>query len=379
MSEKKSVFEGFQPSNTTPVPDILFDELMPDLSNAELRVLLYIIRRTWGFKKDTDAISFSQFLKGITTKDGRVLDKGCGVTSRGALSKALKDLEARGCIVSHKGKDPLGDNQTTLYSIKFITTSSVNKSRQNTSEGSAKNELPLVPKSNHRSSENEPPVVLKSNQQETVIQKTVKQQTDVQERKEEPVLQQQEVSILSLDQQKFLIDIFYRSKIGKAKPQVDVNLQKHLIRLMEHTRSVEELDSLYEYVQKRLLKTNLQDQTVYTGNLTNDKCLSGWLQERERKAKGQLPNLTEQRLRASTPGSQYIVDTLSEAAEAQLVDEVFIYEQPPEYWTEERIKKERPLRQKLIRERLNQWRQEHELITTGPLAGQPDFNADPWA
>lgn len=174
MSEQEKTFKGFQPSNTTPVPDIFFDELLPDLSNAELRVLLYIFRRTWGFKKDTDAISFNQFLKGITTKDGRVLDRGCGVTSRGALSKALKSLEERGCITTKKGKDPLGDNQTTLYSIRFVSNAVVNEPQ----EGGAKNELPVVPKSNHRSSKNVPPVVLKMNQQETEGQETGKQQTD---------------------------------------------------------------------------------------------------------------------------------------------------------------------------------------------------------
>src|ERR1700692_3993662 len=167
VTEQNKPFIGFQPSNTTPVPDILFDELLPDLSNAELRALLYIIRRTWGFKKDTDAISFNQFLKGITTKDKKVLDRGCGITRRGALSKALKDLEERGCIVSRKGKDPLGDNLTTLYGIRFISQTAVNETSQ---EGGAKNELPLVLKSNYRGSKSEPPVVLKSNQQETVIQ-----------------------------------------------------------------------------------------------------------------------------------------------------------------------------------------------------------------
>ena len=36
---------------------MLFDELLPYLSEAELKVLLYIVRRTFGFKKEADAIS----------------------------------------------------------------------------------------------------------------------------------------------------------------------------------------------------------------------------------------------------------------------------------------------------------------------------------
>jgi hypothetical protein len=39
-------FQGFASPNYAQVPDALFDELLPDLSGAELKVLLYIIRRT---------------------------------------------------------------------------------------------------------------------------------------------------------------------------------------------------------------------------------------------------------------------------------------------------------------------------------------------
>ncbi len=44
-------FKGFISPRYTQVPDALFDELMAYLSGAELKVLLYIIRRTLGFKK----------------------------------------------------------------------------------------------------------------------------------------------------------------------------------------------------------------------------------------------------------------------------------------------------------------------------------------
>jgi hypothetical protein len=43
-------FKGFLSPRYTQVPDELFDELMAYLSGAELKVLLYIIRRTFGFK-----------------------------------------------------------------------------------------------------------------------------------------------------------------------------------------------------------------------------------------------------------------------------------------------------------------------------------------
>src|ERR671917_470428 len=45
-------FKGFLSPRYTQVPNELFDELMVHLSGAELKVLLYVIRRTFGFEKN---------------------------------------------------------------------------------------------------------------------------------------------------------------------------------------------------------------------------------------------------------------------------------------------------------------------------------------
>ena len=75
-------FQGFRSPRYTQVPDEVFDEFMPHLSGAELKVLLYIIRRTFGFKKESDNISLQQLLHGITTAEGTVLDRGTGLSKR---------------------------------------------------------------------------------------------------------------------------------------------------------------------------------------------------------------------------------------------------------------------------------------------------------
>lgn len=117
-----SEFKGFEQSNTTPVPDILFDELLSILTGSELKVLLYIIRRTAGFKKSADAISLSQFEEGIVTRDGKILDHGCGISDRKAIRRALEGLEKKHCIERVRGKTASGDSATTLYKIHFIST-----------------------------------------------------------------------------------------------------------------------------------------------------------------------------------------------------------------------------------------------------------------
>jgi hypothetical protein len=104
------------------VPDELFDELLPELSGAELKVLLYIIRRTFGFKKDSDNISLSQMMHGIKTRDGRVLDRGVGLTKKTVLG-ALRSLEESNIILSQRRQSEERGNEPTEYRLNVIGTS----------------------------------------------------------------------------------------------------------------------------------------------------------------------------------------------------------------------------------------------------------------
>ena len=78
--------------NSTQTPNIVYDFLISRLPGAEARCILYICRRTYGFHKKIDRISFSQFLNGIKSRDGKRLDYGCGLKSRASVSEALKNL-----------------------------------------------------------------------------------------------------------------------------------------------------------------------------------------------------------------------------------------------------------------------------------------------
>jgi len=112
-------FRGFSGPNYTPVPDELFDELMVELSGAELKVLLYIIRRTFGFKRDADMISLSQMLGGIRTPDGRVLDRGVGLSKK-TLLLALRTLEERRIILTERRQSAERGNEPTVYQLNVI-------------------------------------------------------------------------------------------------------------------------------------------------------------------------------------------------------------------------------------------------------------------
>ncbi|GAH63005.1 unnamed protein product, partial [marine sediment metagenome] len=50
----KKKFKGFTKPTYTQTPNEVFDILLDILNGSELKVLLYIIRRTFGFKKESD-------------------------------------------------------------------------------------------------------------------------------------------------------------------------------------------------------------------------------------------------------------------------------------------------------------------------------------
>lgn len=113
-------FAGFVTPQYTPTPDQVFDELLAPgrLSDPALRVLLYLIRRTFGFKKTADTVSLSQIVRGITTKDGQRLDWGAGVCKASAC-KAIKELVAKGIITAqHNSSRQRGDEATT-YALRM--------------------------------------------------------------------------------------------------------------------------------------------------------------------------------------------------------------------------------------------------------------------
>jgi len=132
----------------TQIPDILIDEWAPHLSPAELRVVLYVARRTFGFHKERDAISLSQLCNGITAHDGRRLDYGTGLSRKGVIS-ACASLSAKGLLSISKQRTPDGDNEINIYTLIV-------------------RDMGVVTAGNHPSYLTTPPLVTAGNPQETV-------------------------------------------------------------------------------------------------------------------------------------------------------------------------------------------------------------------
>ena len=188
-------FAGFYPPRYTPVPDQLFDELLPVLSGAELKVLLYIIRRTFGFKKDRDRIALSQMVGGIVTRNGRVLDRGTGL-HKGTVITALRGLREKGIILSQHNSSPERGNEETTYALKIaerqearsadtptpVGPTPVGKNDQgagsrSTRRRSALSAVPLVGSGDQGEPESATSLAGGSGTQETVSQETEGQET----------------------------------------------------------------------------------------------------------------------------------------------------------------------------------------------------------
>jgi hypothetical protein len=119
-SDQEWAFVGFQFPNTTPIPDQLIDELLPLLSGAEVKVVLYICRRTFGFKKQSDNISLNQMLRGVMRRDGTQLDRGVGL-SKPTLLRTLKSLSAKNVIIAERRGSLENGNEPTNYRLHMVS------------------------------------------------------------------------------------------------------------------------------------------------------------------------------------------------------------------------------------------------------------------
>jgi hypothetical protein len=116
-----AAFPGFRPPFYTMVPNELFDELLPEVSGAELKVLMYVCRRTFGFGKLEDGIGLTQMLDGLVAKDGRRLDHGCGIKSKTTLLSTIRELVERRLLVAERRFNAVhGGSETTVYRLNVV-------------------------------------------------------------------------------------------------------------------------------------------------------------------------------------------------------------------------------------------------------------------
>ncbi len=87
--------------NSFQVPNIYVDDVLPHLSGSETKILLFIVRKTFGWRKSEDRISISQ------------MAEGTGVSPRHAI-RGVKTLVAMGVVLEHTES-----GKTTAYRLQL--------------------------------------------------------------------------------------------------------------------------------------------------------------------------------------------------------------------------------------------------------------------
>ena len=105
--------------NFLQVPNAVIDELLPDLTGAELKCYLVVIRKTKGWNKESDNISISQFMKATGL-------------SNSAVIKACESLVQYGLLVKENGA-----RNTGVYAVNSYSKITHEKSSQVTCEESS--------------------------------------------------------------------------------------------------------------------------------------------------------------------------------------------------------------------------------------------------
>lgn len=200
-------FKGIESPNYTQVPNVFLDELMSELTGSELKVLMYINRRTFGFGKRSDNISLNQIANGIIKKDGTILDKGIGSSIR-HVQRAIKGLVDKNIIVKVKRASKEKGLESTNYSLKL-----------------KKDLFKFYGHFDHS------PMDILTIEQKKVIQNKETQQ------------QKNKNAVLNLKKEKELIE-----KLIKLRVKKDV--AKSLIRTHDHKK----IESYIDYVNQRIKK-----------------------------------------------------------------------------------------------------------------------------
>ena len=111
-------YRGVSRPRYTQVPDEVLDELLPRLGHAELKVLLFIVRQTFGWGKEYDSISLSQLTQGTQLH-------------RKSVMRAVKGLEEKRILWVQRDKSKQGDAEINAYGlvVKDVTAGGRGKKR----------------------------------------------------------------------------------------------------------------------------------------------------------------------------------------------------------------------------------------------------------
>lgn len=147
--QEEKPFQGFvQPKqNWSRLPHQLINSLPLFDSKAEIVVVLYILRHTWGYRDKRKRITLDEFEHGRKRKDGTRIDKGVGMTKPSVVS-GLKSAHKHGFITIETDDSDKGRvkkfyslaNHAVLKSLTPDGKETLHRTEKETSERNPKKE-----------------------------------------------------------------------------------------------------------------------------------------------------------------------------------------------------------------------------------------------
>jgi len=146
MVQDSIAFPGFDPpiANFSKLPHQLIDAFDQIETFGELKVILYILRHTWGFQEQQKKITMDEFQHGRKRRDGTRMDHGTGLSGP-TVSDGLKRAEAHGFIEVEVDDRDLGRIKR-YYSLRMDEPKELPKESQTQSKESFERGKKVLPR-----------------------------------------------------------------------------------------------------------------------------------------------------------------------------------------------------------------------------------------
>lgn len=104
LTQNESIVKPFEDikDKFTQIHNFTLEVIMPDVRPSSWKVLCFILRKTYGWQKDADLISFSQIMKGT------------GIKNRTTIMAAIDELESKNYILVTRHNDNKTPNTYAL-------------------------------------------------------------------------------------------------------------------------------------------------------------------------------------------------------------------------------------------------------------------------
>lgn len=146
--------------NSFQLPNAVIDDLLADLTGAELKCYLYVLRKTKGWNREEDAISVSQFMKVTGLSNRKVIDACERLVELGLLEQktgankvkvfSVKDYKIGGSEESSLVKKVHGGSEESSQQV----VKKVHTQNNNINNTTKNNKNPLLPKAKKFVAEN---------------------------------------------------------------------------------------------------------------------------------------------------------------------------------------------------------------------------------